>query len=79
MAYLRGEDSHLTNAEEREEDYMTELAWSQVNSEIVTDLQYRAYRWQRTHYGIAAERLAKVFPRAEQFEKLYQAELQRAA
>jgi hypothetical protein len=79
MSILRGDESHLKNSEEREEDYMTIEAWDQLRTELVQDLQYRAYRWQRTHYGLEAERLAKVFPRAEQFEKAYQEELRRAA
>lgn len=79
MGALRGDDYLEPLMEQRMEDDLAEVAWEQLRTELVTDLQYRSYRWQRSFYGLAADRLAKVFPRAEQFEKAYQEELGRAA
>jgi len=78
MGYLRGDESHLRNAEEREEEYMLSEALARRDS-IIDTLTYNNYRWQREFHGLAADRLAKVFPRAEKYEQEYQAELARRA
>lgn len=75
MRYLDAEDRSQID-EQRMEDMMVEDAWTY---HVMDDLTYNNYRWQRLQYGLAAERLAKIFPRADKYEARYQEELRRAA
>jgi hypothetical protein len=68
--------------EQEVDDILTAEAWQLVGdrrAEVIDTLTYNNYRWQRSYYGLAAERLAKVFPRADKYEAMYQEELQRRA
>lgn len=64
--------------EQKADDMMTEMAHEFARA-VTEDLTYNSYRWQRRQYGIAAERLAKIFPRGDKYEERYQEELRRAA
>ena len=78
MTHLRGEESHIPLQEEREEAIQVEEAYAR-RGDVIDTLTYNNYRWQRSFYGIAAERLAAHYPRADKYEERYQEELRRAA
>lgn len=74
---LIGDDRSQIN-EQKAEEMMVEDAYIR-RGEVIDNLTYNNYRWQRHFYKIAAERLAPHFPRAATYERMYQEELARAA
>lgn len=78
MRYLNVEDRSQMD-EQATDDMLAEAAHEVFAKAVVNDLAYNNYRWQRSFYGLAADRLAKIFPRGDKYEERYQEELRRAA
>lgn len=84
MRYLNVEDRSEMDEQaqdemlqEMAEDKRVEMAVRDFAYTVTDDLTYNHYAFQRSFYGIAAQRLAPHYPRADKYEARYQEDQKR--
>jgi hypothetical protein len=73
MRYLNVEDRSEMDEQAQDDDLLADA----LIYKTTDDLTYNHYAFQRSFYGISAQRLAPHYPRADKYEARYQEDQKR--